>query len=139
MWAVLNKMADEAISRAMKEGVFDRLEGRGKPLRLEDDSHIPEDLRMAYKILRNAGFVPREIEEDREIERAVDLLAACTDEQERYRRIQKLNLMVTRMNMRRSRPINLEKHQLYYEKVVERVPLPGREKSDQPAHQENTP
>ena len=137
MWEILGRMADQAIAKAMREGAFDNLAGKGEPLRLEDDSHVPEDLRMAYRILKNAGYLPREIEEEREIERAVDLLAACTDAQERYRQIQKLNLMVTRMNLRRSRPVNLETNQLYYEKVVERVSLPGSGERDQPAHQEN--
>ncbi len=135
MWEILSRMADEAIARAMREGAFDNLEGRGMPLRLDDDSHVPEDLRMAYKILKNAGYLPQEIAEEREIERAVDLLESCRDEQERYRQIQKLNLMVTRMNLRRNRPIDLEKRQLYYDKVVERVSLADREKRGQP--QEN--
>lgn len=132
MWDIVYRIADEAIGRAMREGAFDHLEGAGKPLELEDDSHIPEDLRMAYKILKNAGFLPREIEEEREIQRAVDLLAACVDEQERYRQIQKLNLMITRMNMRRGRPVNLEADQLYYDRVVERVSVAGKEARTQP-------
>jgi len=125
MWEILGRLADEAIVKAMREGAFDNLEGAGRPLRLGDDSHIPEDLRMAYKILKNSGFLPPELEEEREIRRAADLLANCEDEQERYRQMQKLNLMITRANMRRTRPVNLETDQVYYQKVVERVPLEG--------------
>ena len=42
------KIVEERIQAALRKGDFDRLEGRGRPLRLEDDSHIPEELRLAY-------------------------------------------------------------------------------------------
>ncbi|NOR05121.1 MAG: DUF1992 domain-containing protein, partial [Deltaproteobacteria bacterium] len=38
-----------------------------------------------------------------------------------YRQAQKVNLMVTKANMSRRKPINLEKDQIYYRKVVERT------------------
>lgn len=49
-------VAEEKIREAIKEGAFDNLPGAGKPLVLEDDSHIPPEFRMAYKILKNAGY-----------------------------------------------------------------------------------
>ena len=51
-------IAEQRIREACERGAFDSLPGAGKPLELEDDSHIPEDLRMAYKLLKNAGYVP---------------------------------------------------------------------------------
>ena len=41
--------------------------GEGKPLELDDDAHIPEDLRVAYQILKNAGYVPPEVDNLRQI------------------------------------------------------------------------
>jgi len=41
---------------------------------------------------------------------------------------QKLNLMVTKLNMKRKVPINLEAEQVYYRKVVGRVPVRDRKK-----------
>ena len=52
-------IAEQRIREACERGAFDSLPGAGKPLELEDDSHIPEDLRMAYKLLKNAGYVPK--------------------------------------------------------------------------------
>ena len=43
-------IAEQRIREACERGDFDSLPGAGKPLELEDDSHIPEDLRMAYKL-----------------------------------------------------------------------------------------
>jgi hypothetical protein len=116
-----HKIAESRIKDAMERGEFDNIKGRGKPLVFEDDSLIPPDLRMAYKMLKNAGFIPPELQGEKEIKAATDLLESLEDEQERYRQIQKVNLMVTKVNMSRKRPINLEKNQIYYRKVVERT------------------
>ena len=57
------------IAEAMAEGAFDDLPGAGKPLALDDDTLVPEDLRVAYRILKNAGFLPPEVESRRETRR----------------------------------------------------------------------
>lgn len=120
-------IAEQRINEAMNRGEFDNLEGQGKKIVYEDESMIPEDLRMAYKILKNAGYVPQELLDEKEIITATELLAAATDEQERYRQMQKLNLLVTKVNARRRRPVNLEKEQVYYQKVVERISVRPRD------------
>ncbi len=116
-------IAERRIKQAMEEGAFENLEGKGKPLVFEDDSMIPPDLRMAYKILKNAGFLPPALQNEKEIKQALDLLDDLEDEQERYAQVTKLNLMITKGNMMRQRPIYLEADQVYYRKVVERVRL----------------
>ena len=54
-------LAENRIREAMEAGEFDDLQGKGQPLNLEDDSHIPSELRMAYKILKNADCLPPEL------------------------------------------------------------------------------
>ncbi len=116
-------IAERRIRQAMEEGAFENLEGQGRPLVFEDDSMVPPDLRMAYKILKNAGFVPPAIDNEKEIKNALDLLEDLEDEKERYVQVTKLNLMITKGNLMRQRPIFLEADQVYYRKVVERVKL----------------
>lgn len=84
----LERMAERKIQEAMLDGAFDDLPGSGKPLALEEDTAVPEELRTAYKILKNAGFVPPELEWRREVLRLQDLVAAATDDptREHYRR-----------------------------------------------------
>ncbi len=118
---IFHKIAEQRIREAMEKGAFDNLEGKGKPLVFEDDSFVPSDLRMAYKILKNAGFLPPEIEAEKEIKNAEDLLEAMSDERERYRQARKLNVLIMKANMLRKRPINLERHQVYYRKIVEKI------------------
>lgn len=128
MMDVFLKIAEERIMESMRKGEFENLEGAGKPQKFEDDSMVPEDLRMAYKVLKNAGFVPPEVTERKEIITMMDMLENATDEQERYRQIQKLNLMITQSNMRRRRPVTLDREQTYYEKIVSRVSVNVKQK-----------
>ena len=70
-------IAERRIAEAIARGEFDRLPGAGKPLALDDDSLVPEEVRVAYRILKNAGFVPEEAEQFAEIGR---LLATIESE-----------------------------------------------------------
>jgi hypothetical protein len=125
-------LAERQIEEAMRRGEFDNLPGRGKKIVFEDDSMIPQDLRMAYKILKNAGFVPQELLDEKEIVTATELLAAATDAQERYRQMQKLNFLIMKANARRRRPVNLETDQVYYRKVVEKTSVNIRKTAASP-------
>ena len=73
-FSVLQSIAEERIREAQRDGVFDDLPGKGGPLHLEDESGIPEELRMAYHVLKNAGMVPREVQERKEISNLADML-----------------------------------------------------------------
>ena len=71
----------------MARGEFDDLPGAGRPLQLEDLSRVPPDMRLAYRVLRNAEVVPPEVELRREIYSLGRLLdAADDDEREGLRR-----------------------------------------------------
>jgi len=64
---VLDFLVEKKIQEAMACGAFDDLPGAGRPLELTDDALVPEALRVAYRILKNAGFVPPEVEALNEI------------------------------------------------------------------------
>jgi hypothetical protein len=121
LFAILDKIAEEKIREAMEKGEFDNLEGKGKPLNLEDDSHLPPDIRLSYKILKNAGCLPPEVELRREIRTIEELLASMEDTQEKYRQMKKLNLLILKLNSTRQRAIHLEENERYYEKIVDKV------------------
>ena len=63
----IDRLVEQKISEAIARGELSNLPGEGAPLELDDDSLIPEPLRMAYRVLRNAGFVPPEVLVLREI------------------------------------------------------------------------
>ena len=94
---------ESKIAEAQRAGAFDDLPGAGKPLDLTEDKLVPEDLRMAYRILKNAGFVPAEIEERNEAASLRKLVAATADTPERRRALAKLALLEARLETRRQR------------------------------------
>jgi hypothetical protein len=120
------KIVEERIRRALKEGAFDDLPGFGQPLELADDSHIPEDLRLAHKILKNAGCLPPEIEVKKEIQRTEDLLAGMDQTQEKYKLLRKLNFLIMKLNSMRSASIERDLPQRYAAQVVDRLDKSGR-------------
>ncbi len=125
-------IVERRIVEAMERGEFENLSGKGMPLVFEDDTFVPEDLRMAYRVLKNAGYLPPELLIEKEIQKVEDLLAATQDEKERYKQMCKLNLMITRLNVLRKRPAAMEKEQAYYEKIVSRITLHSNaQKSDE--------
>lgn len=62
------RLVENKIREAMAKGEFDNLPGRGRPLDLTDYFNTPEELRLGYAMLKSAGFVPAEVELQREIE-----------------------------------------------------------------------
>jgi len=79
----IEKFVEERVRRAIEAGEFDNLPGRGKPLDLRAYFETPEDLRMAYSILKSNNFVPEEVELLREIDALKKRLDASSDEQRR--------------------------------------------------------
>ena len=68
------RLAERLIQEAMAEGKFDDLRGGGMPVSLDAYFQAPAEIRMTLAVLRDARFVPREVELLNEI---ADLKAAC--------------------------------------------------------------
>ncbi len=119
---VLADLAEQAILKAQRRGEFENLKGQGRPLDLESDPFMPEHLRMAYKMLKNAGYVPEEIQTQREIRSLIECLEQETDESRKMRQIQKVNLLLLKAKLE-NRGLLLEENEAYFHKVVSRVTL----------------
>ena len=115
------KIAERKIKEALEKGEFDDLPGRGEPLPLEDDSHVPEDLRLAYKVLKNADCLPPEIELRKEIRQMEDMLESIPDEKEKYRQIKRINVKITQLNMMGHKSPLLEENQVYHSKIIDKL------------------
>ena len=115
------KLIEKKIKEAKERGEFDNLPGQGKPLNLDDDSRVPEDLRLAYKILKNADCLPPEIQLRKEIRQMEDMLEKIPDERERYRQIKRINLKIMQLNMMGRKSPLLEENQIYYQKVIDKI------------------
>lgn len=81
----IEKFVEEQVRRAIEAGEFDNLPGKGKPIDLRPYFETPEDLRMAYSVLKSNNFVPEEVELLREISAAKAQLKSSRDEQQKNR------------------------------------------------------
>ncbi|MCL4185158.1 MAG: DUF1992 domain-containing protein, partial [Burkholderiaceae bacterium] len=68
MFAAFDDLIERRIDEARRAGAFDDLPGAGRPLELDDDRLVPEELRVAWRILKNAGFLPPEVEALRDLD-----------------------------------------------------------------------
>ena len=121
MFPGFEKIIEDRIRRAQQKGEFENLEGAGKPLIFAGDSHVDSELRLAYKILKNADCLPAEIQLKKEIKRTEDLLSGMEKTAEKYRTLQKLNFMIMKLNTMANLPLDREMPQKYSVKLVERL------------------
>ena len=104
----LTDRAEERIRMAMQAGAFDDLPGHGRPLDLGDDALVPAEMRPAYRVLKNAGYIPEELELRREIADVQELLGQALDAEERRLASGRLALLRMRLAARSGdRPLHL--------------------------------
>ena len=120
MFSGFTKIVEERIRKAQRNGEFKNLAGSGKPLALQEDRHIAEELRLSYKILKNADCLPPEVELKKEIERTEDLLRGMEETAEKYRILKKLNFLIMKLNATRNMSIAFEVPQRYSTRLVGR-------------------
>ncbi|WP_456310557.1 DnaJ family domain-containing protein [Serratia proteamaculans] len=87
--SLLDQLAEKHILAALRQGELDNLPGSGRALQLDDDSHIPAELRASYRILKNSGFLPPELEMRREAIELYELLRTVDSEEECYQQQEK--------------------------------------------------
>ena len=109
-------LAEQRIRDAQARGEFDDLPGSGRPLDLEDDPLVPEELRVAYRLLKNAGFVPPELEARGEIRALEKLLEGVHGSAEHARIASRIRFLLLRCSARR----DLRLEQDYLDKINER-------------------
>jgi hypothetical protein len=115
------RIAENRILEAIEAGEFDNLEGRGQPLKFEDESHIPPELRLAYKILKNADCLPPELKLRQEVVTLQDLVASMEDEAEKLKQMRRLNFLMMKLGMMRPVSALVLEHDLYTPKILERL------------------
>jgi hypothetical protein len=117
----LDKIAESRILEAIKDGVFDNLAGKGQPLNLRDDSDIPPELRMAYKILKMADCLPPELEIQKQIITLKDMMAGMPDEATKLQQMRRLQFLTMKLNMMRPVSPLLQEHNNYSEKILNKL------------------
>ena len=126
--AYLQRIAEQKIEQYLKEGRgHDLSHWKNKPLSLKDDmANVPTHLRMAYRILRNAGYVPEEVALQKEIVRIEDMLAQCSDEQVKIKQMKKLEFLRVKLDSKMGKKLQVDADSPYYSKLVENIAVSGK-------------
>lgn len=120
MW-LIDKIAEARISEAMERGEFDHLPGAGEPLALDDTALVPEELRVAYRLLKNAGYLPPELQLRREIHGIAELLPATQDPLESGRLRHRLIQLLSTLSAARGGGRDLRAESDYYQKLLKKM------------------
>lgn len=119
MW-LLDQWAERHISDAQRKGEFDNLPGSGEPLVLDDDSHIAPELRAGYRLLKNAGCLPPELEQRREAVELTDLLKGIRKDDPRHGELSR-RLALIELKLRQSGMNTDFLHGEYCERLMQRI------------------
>jgi len=95
--SALERLAEERERRAVEAGELDRLPGAGRPLRLDDDGGVPQEMRAAYRVLRNAGLVPEQVYVRRDIDALLASFAGLAPGDQRAEAARRLGLLHARL------------------------------------------
>ena len=116
----IERLAEQRILEAQRAGAFDNLPGKGNPLELEDLSWVPEDLRIGYHVLKNAGVLPPEAQLLKDVHTLEDLLKHVQDEGERAALAKSIQWKMIRLDMLKRRSMPLHSLRDYSRKLVQR-------------------
>ena len=100
MW-LIDQWAEQRIVEALNNGELDNLPGTGQKLVLDDDTHVPPELRAGYRLLKNSGFLPPELLQRKEAVELHELLNGLNPEQPEYASLKK-QLLVLEMKLRQA-------------------------------------
>ncbi|GFK95354.1 hypothetical protein NNJEOMEG_03216 [Fundidesulfovibrio magnetotacticus] len=121
MIGAIAAVAEERIRQAMERGEFEDLPGRGMPLDVDDAAHVPPELRMAWRLLKNGGYLEEEASRDPDRCASLDgLMGSNGAERATLRQMLKLQVVEARCRDA-GRPLRLEAAEGYHGRVVERV------------------
>ncbi|MCJ7840822.1 DUF1992 domain-containing protein [Lederbergia sp. NSJ-179] len=94
----LDHLTEDRIRKAYEEGQFDDLPGAGKPLPPDSPKGIPDDLKMAYRVMKNAGLSPNEMDVKKEIMSIEDLIRHSEDKLDKEGLKKRLNSKLLEYN-----------------------------------------
>lgn len=118
---IIAKIAEQKIREAIERGEFDNLPFHGQPIIPEDLSAVPEPLRMGYKILKNAGVLPPEMQLKKEMVTLQKLIDACEHAEEKAQLRTKMNEKTLRFHILMEKRGHTTAYRQYRDRVLKRL------------------
>ena len=128
VFSIIQTIAERKIQQAREEGSLpDLSHWKNKPLP-QDESlvKVAPDLRMAFKLLKNAGYIPEGLALHKEILHTEELLRHASEEQEKLRHLRRISVLRTKMEICHGRTIHLDENSPYFSRVVEQLNTPTK-------------
>ncbi|CAM2175587.1 conserved hypothetical protein [Paraburkholderia sacchari] len=124
---LLDALVEQRIAAAAARGEFDDLPGAGAPQAFDDDPFVPEEVRVANRILKNAGFVPPAVEQLRALRDLEEELAKVSDKAEQCRLRARMLALDMALESLRGGPLVVphEYRRRIAERLTERATLQG--------------
>jgi hypothetical protein len=120
---LFEQLVEQRVAEAQARGEFDKLPGQGQPLQLEDDSMVPEELRAGYRLLKNAGYLPPQLQMQREIREVEQLIRQARAVEQKASLQRRLHALLLQLRMQQ--PDNTLLHEYaYLEKLNKRLQQP---------------
>lgn len=116
---LLDALVEQRIAAAAARGEFDDLPGAGAPQEPDDDLLVPEEVRVANRILKNAGFVPPAVEQLRSLRHLQDELNTAGDRATRCQLQAKLLALDMALESLRGEPTVVPRE--YCRRIAERL------------------
>jgi len=120
MW-LIDELAEACIAEARERGAFNDLPAAGRPLLLDDDTLVPEELRVGYRLLKNAGYLPPELELRCEIADVEQLLAVSDTATDRTQAARRLSYLRLRLSFARGGVADLRMEEAYFNKLFRKL------------------
>ncbi|WP_145495635.1 DUF1992 domain-containing protein [Yersinia bercovieri] len=117
---LIDEWAERHIIQALENGELDNLPGNGKPLQLDDDLFVPLDLRVGYRLLKNAGYLPPQLQDRKEALTIVDLLSQLEKQHDDHAKLHN-QLALLEMRLRQAGFSTDFLHNEYQHKVADKL------------------
>lgn len=122
-------IAEEKILAAIEAGEFENLEGHGKALKLEENSNIAPEARMAWKILKNSGYLHEGPKSGKEKSLSTMMREQNHEEAQKCNKIKRFNVLMRKARKKQSQgsdpsldPLQaVLENSPYFERLLEKI------------------
>ena len=118
---IFEKIAEEKIKDWIEKEDFSKNKFYGKKVDNTDYFKVPETLRIAYHILKNANVLPKELQLKSEIIKLRDMLEEITDEDEFIKKLRKFQNLIIEYNIVSLKKITIKNQEFYTKKLMKKL------------------
>ena len=117
---LIDKLAEQKITEAIERGELDDLPGTGRPLDLDDDAMVPEELRAGLRLLKNAGYLPPGLQLRKDIASVESLIVQARSGEERDSLSKRLRYLLLQLSIA-SPDVPILSEPLYFDKLSDKT------------------